>query len=781
MGEERDRHRPPARRKDKAVAPLPKPDARDRYPVLAVCGLLLLAVALVFGQTLHYGFLNYDDDAYVFENPHVLRGLGMEEVCWAFTDRHTANWIPLCWISLILDRQIYGPGAGGYHFSNVLLHAATAIALFLVLRSMTRRLWPSAAVAALFALHPLRVESVAWVTERKDVLSGLLFMLTLAAYVSYARHRFSLLRYLAVVVLFALALMAKAAVVTLPPLLLLLDYWPLGRMGAEGDKSPAAVGGSWTRSLGLLVLEKLPLLALAAASSAVATWAAGDSLIPCPLESRIANVMVHYVGYLGQLFYPVGLGTAYVPPAHPWPVTQALAAFLLLAAVTAVAVLCVRRRPYLLIGWLWYLGMSVPIIGLVPLGMEATANRFTYLTQIGLCVALVWSVADLGQRWSHGRWLYGLAAVPVLGVLMLGAWRQTGFWRDNETLWPHALACTSENWLAHNNLGLTLARRGELDEAMGHFRQAFRLKPDFANAYNNLGLVLLRRERFDDAYVQFQKSVEIEPRQAATQYNLANALAARGRLDEAVAHYQMALKLKPDEPRFYYCFAVALAQQGRLDEAIEQYGRVTAARPDKAQACCHLAAKVEALGNIRQAIGLYKMALKVNPDCAEAHNNLARLLATCPDAALGSATPEAYCQLAAAVQLRGNIRQTIELYKMALKVKPDYVEAHNNLAWLLATGPDASLRSASEAIAHARRAEQLCGGRQPVVLDTLAAAYAEAGRFPEASATARRALALATQQNDAAAAGKLRRRLALYEAGKPYHEPPSPSAPAPKR
>jgi tetratricopeptide (TPR) repeat protein len=344
--------------------------------------------------------------------------------------------------------------------------------------------------------------------------------------------------------------------------------------------------------------------------------------------------------------------------------------------------------PYLLVGWLWYLGTLVPMIGLVQVGYYTRADRYTYLPQMGLAIALVWGAADLCRSAARRRLAAAVSAL-VLAVLMLGGWRQTGFWRDGETLWTHTLACTSRNWLAHNNCGV----------------------------------VFQDQHRLDDAFAQFQTSVEIEPHFAPAQYNFANALAVRGRLDEAAAHFQMALKLNPDEPRIDYAFAVALAQQGRLDEAIKQYGGAAAAKPDKAEACCRLA-------------------------------------------------PE--------VQLRGNIHQAIELYKMALKVKPDYVEAHNNLAWLLATGPDASLRSGSEAIAHARRAEQLCGGRQPVVLDTLAAAYAEAGRFPEASATARRALALATQEKDAAAAGKLRRRLALYEAGKSYHEPP-PAAPAPKR
>ena len=387
---------------------------RPATPVLAVCGFLLLAVLLVFGQTVRHEFVNFDDDEYVYENPQVSRGLDAAGIVWAFTHSHAFNWHPLTWISLMLDCQFYGLNAGGYHLTNVLLHAATAVLLFLVLRRMTGRAVAQCLGGGLFAVHPLRVESVAWVTERKDVLSGLFFVLTLGAYVSYVRHRFSLVRYLAVMVFFALGLMAKPMLVTLPLVLLLLDYWPLGRMaarqGACFSLAQGLNGRAFFAALRVLSWRRSRLLALVALSCVVTVWAQGKALVPIehlPLWWRIGNALISYVAYLGQFFYPVGLAVFYPHSDRELPLWKVFGALLVLAGITAARSLWRRRCPYLLVGWLWYLGMLVPVIGLVQVGVAGDGRPLHVLAADRTLHCAGVGAADVAAR---GRIVAGCAA-----------------------------------------------------------------------------------------------------------------------------------------------------------------------------------------------------------------------------------------------------------------------------------------------------------------------------------------------------------------------------------
>ena len=428
--------------------------------VRTVCLFLLVVVALVFAQTVRHEFVNFDDDRFVYDNPHVTRGLTGEGILWALCD-HGFQWRPLTWVSHMIDWQLYGPRAGGHHATNLLLHAATTVLLFVLFWRMTGRLWPSALVAVLFAVHPLRVESVAWVTERKDVLSGLFFALTLGAYLDYVRQPFSVERYLTVTVFFALGLLSKPMLVTLPLLLLLLDYWPLGRftersLAGNQEVPPHCDGGGpvaaaslpvWPAALGRLpvlgrlLFEKLPWFALVAVSCAMTVWshikvvAAVDRL---PLSWRLGNALVSYVGYLGDFCWPTGLAVLYPlgdRDLSPWKVGGAA---LLLLVVTAAVWLARRRYPYLLFGWLWYAGMLVPVSGLLQFGIFTHADRFTYLPQIGIAVALAWGAADLCRRWPYRRAVCGVASLLILAVLAGCAWRQASFWRDSETLWTRA-------------------------------------------------------------------------------------------------------------------------------------------------------------------------------------------------------------------------------------------------------------------------------------------------------------------------------------------------------
>ena len=425
--------------------------------VLGVCIFLAAITWLVFGQTLRHEFVNYDDDEYVFKNAQVARGLTLEGIVWAFTHVHSANWHPLTWISHMLDCQFYGLNPGGHHLTNVLLHAATAILLFLVLRQMTGTFWRSAFVAAVFAIHPLRVESVAWVAERKDVLSGLFFMLTIGAYVRYARAPWSPLRYGLVVLLFALGLMCKPMLVTMPFVLLLLDYWPLNRFATLQGQA------EHTNIRRRLILEKLPLLGLGLASCVVTLFAQRDSMAPVAkisLPLRLGNAVVAYVDYLREMFWPADLAVLY-----PWEearlgVSNTVGAIVLLAGISA-GVFVLRRRRYLVTGWLWYLVMLGPVIGILQVGNQARADRYTYLPQIGLYLLLTWGAADLCARWRYRRLLLASLSGIILVALIFSARAQASYWQDSETLWSHALACTTDNIIAEGNLGQACYAKGK--------------------------------------------------------------------------------------------------------------------------------------------------------------------------------------------------------------------------------------------------------------------------------------------------------------------------------
>ena len=589
----------------------------------AVCGLLLLAIALVFGQTVGHEFVNFDDAQYVYKNPQVAGGFTVRGIAWAFTTTDDNNWHPLTWLSHMLDCQLYGLKAGGHHLTNVLLHAVTAILLFLVLRRMTGNLWPSAFVAVVFAVHPLRAESVAWVAERKDVLSGLFFMLTLWAYIGYARHPFSSVRYLTVVVLFTLGLLAKPMLVTLPFVMLLLDYWPLGRMGL-----PAAVGKSFPFSRRVFV-EKLPLLALTVASCAVTFFAQDEAVSPgdiIPMSLRIANALVSYMVYIGNLFYPVGLAVFYTYPESSLPLWKVAASTLTLTCISIAVLVWRCRFPYLFVGWFWYVGMLVPVIGLMQVALHAMADRYTYLPQIGLCIALTWGVAQLIASWRHRRWVCGVASALVVPVLMGCAWRQTSYWRDSETLWTHTLACTSNNYIAHNSLGLVLADHGQIDAAIAHYQKAVEIKPDFAWAHTNLGTALAVRGQVDAATAHFRKAVEIKPDFAEAHTSLGIALAVRGQVDAAIAHFRKALEIKPDFAEAHAGLGNILAVRGQIDEAITHYQKALEIRPDDAAAHYNLSIALEGRGQVDAAIAHYKKALEIRPDFAAARYNLDRAL-----------------------------------------------------------------------------------------------------------------------------------------------------------
>jgi protein O-mannosyl-transferase len=665
----------------------------NAYQVGAVCAVLLLAAALVFGQTVHHEFINLDDTAYVYMNPHVTDGLSWPAVQWAFTARYAGAWMPLTWITHMVDCQIYGLNAGGHHLTNVLLHGASAVLLFLVLRQMTGRLWPSAFVAAVFAVHPLRVESVAWVTERKDVLSGLFFMLALAAYVGYACHRFSFVRYAAVIVPFALGLMAKPILVTLPFLLLLLDYWPLRRWSA-----PNAVR---------LLLEKVPLVALSALSCALAVWGYGSEGVNLldqryDLSWRVGNVPLSYVSYLGMFFYPANLAIPYPRPGLDLPLWKISGAVLLLILLTLAALVAGRRRPYLPVGWLWYVGMLVPVSGVFQFGMQTMADRFTYLPQIGLCLGLTWALADALESSPSRRAVYGVAAALVLAILTGCAWRQTSFWRDDLTLWNHTLACTSRNRLAHHALGNTYLRLGRIDEAIEQYRAALAIEPDYAMSHYNLGVALAAVGRLDEAMEHYRTSAQLQPKDAMSHYNLGVALAAVGRLDEAIEQYEKTVELQPDYVGAHNNLGCALYARGRLDMAMSHFRKALEVDPQSADAHLNVGTIWRHYGELDKAIAEYQQALRLNPDLPWAHFALGAAFAKRGDLDLAIAeyrralegnppfAVEVHNSLGLALAARGKPDEAVVHYRRALAIDPGFVKARRNLAKVLSGASGAS-------------------------------------------------------------------------------------------
>ena len=572
----------------------------------------------VFGQTVVFQFINLDDENYVYHNVNVVTGITGPNILWASTKIYEANWHPLTWLSHMLDCQLYGLWAGGHHLTNVLLHAATVVLLFLVLRRMTGQVWPSALVAALFAVHPLRAESVAWVAERKDVLSGLFFVLSLGAYVRYAQRPSSWRWYAAVVVTFALGLTAKPMIVTLPAVLLLLDYWPLNRW------DPAA---AW-RIPRRLLLEKSPLVFLACLScvvTCIAQATAMQTTIRLPLVWRVGNAVTAYAGYLGQMVWPANLAVFYPHPGANLPLGQVAVAALILLAISAGAFVGRKRYPFLLVGWLWYLGMLVPVIGIVQVGSQAMADRYTYLPQIGLDVMLVWGTVEAARKWE----LLGVLWIPAAGivaVLAACAWQQTHYWQDSITLWTRALACTRSNSTSHLSYASALECKGRWAEAELEFRKALELDPLDSVILAGLGTIMADQGKDDEALRWYRQALTINPKLAVGHAGLGSVLVRRGKLDEAIGHYRQALDTMPGLVDAHSNLGVALAMQGRFDEAIRHSRQAIEIQPDLAESHANLANIFAIQRRWDEAAAEYEKALAISPGLNEVRIRLAGII-----------------------------------------------------------------------------------------------------------------------------------------------------------
>ncbi|MGH8095412.1 MAG: tetratricopeptide repeat protein [Chthoniobacterales bacterium] len=680
--------------------------ARKQFLVEIAIALFLAAIVwLAFGQTLHNGFVSYDDGDYVYKNPEIINGLTFSGIEWAFTHVHAANWHPLTTISHMLDCQLYGLQPWGHHLSNILLQAAAAILLFLALRKLTRSLWPSAFVAALFAIHPLRVESVAWVSERKDVLSGVFFMLTLLAYARYARSdRHSLGKYITVVALFALGLMCKPTLVTLPFVLLLLDYWPLGRMQRSEVRGRKSVVSSPWSVVRALVVEKIPLFLLSAASC-VATILAQKRVLEettnLTFAERVGNAIVSYVAYLDQTIYPAHLAVLYPYPKGNLNIAQVILSLLLLLILSAIFFLWRRKFPFLLVGWLWYLGMLVPMIGLIQVGAQTRADRYTYLPQIGLCILLAWGAIELFARWRRGREILAAAALLIVIALAMDARSQTAFWQNSETLWRHALDNTSNNYIACNNLGEVLAEKGQVDQAIVYFRRAIELNGEYAQAHNNLGGALMLKgelpgnglpqtEYVEEAMAHYQRALQIKPDYAEAESNLGNILFGKGQVEEAIAHYQKALEIDPNYAKADYNLGIVLLKTGRASEAIAYYQKALEIKPDFAEADYNLGRALAAEGKWNEAIAACQAALRIRPDYARAYNNMGCFLVRLnkPEEALKQFAqalridanyPEAHFNMGCVLAQLGHRDEAVAEFVETLRLEPDYTDAKQHL------------------------------------------------------------------------------------------------------
>jgi tetratricopeptide (TPR) repeat protein len=657
---------------------------------LLICILLAAVTFAVYLPVRNYEFLHYDDDVYVTDNTAVKSGLSWQGIEWAFTTGHGSNWHPLTWLSLMLDCQLFGVKAGPMHVVNVLFHVANTILLFLVLARMTKGVWQSAFIAALFALHPLHVESVAWVAERKDVLSTLFWLLTMLAYARYA-ERPSAGRYIAVPVLFAVGLMAKPMLVTLPFVLLLLDYWPLLRFATKGRQKA---------SLKWLIIEKIPLIVLSVASSVVTFvfQQRGGAVIGSNkilLDERVLNAVVSYLAYLGKMVWPVNLAALYPHPINTIPVSRAVISGAVLILITIFVVYHARRYKYLLVGWFWYLGTLVPVIGIVQVGAQAMADRYTYVPLIGIFIIIAFGTEELLEEKPFRKIVLGVLAGVSLSACAVVTSHQMKYWKDSLSLFEHTLNVVTDSPIMennyanilmdkgrpaeavaylskaiklhpgspeiHNNYGNALRETGKVDEAIEHYKIAMKLNPDFTLARYQLGVALAAKGDYEGAIQQYRLYAGTAVELVDIRQGLAAELAKEGKVDDAVNQFRQAMIVKPASTEFLSNFGFALAKSGKPKEAIEYYDKVLATDPNNVITHGRLALALASVGRIDEAVEQCRIVLTARPNDFEMYTNLGVLL-----------------------QNQGKFDEAIESYKKALQIDPNFQKARQNLDSALA-------------------------------------------------------------------------------------------------
>jgi tetratricopeptide (TPR) repeat protein len=757
-------------------------------PVLtvAVCLALFGGTLLLFSRTLNHDFIDLDDPDYVTQNAQVQAGFTGSGIRWAFTSGEASNWHPLTWLSHMLDWRLFGKNPQGHHAVNVFWHGINAVLAFLALRRLTGVFWTSAACAALFAWHPLRVESVAWVAERKDVLSVFFGLLALWAYARYAQKRSrvegresraeavfaldlrsSTFDYCFTLLCFALGLMCKPMLVTLPFLLLLLDWWPLKRFTIYDLRF----------TIPRLLWEKLPFFLLAAASCVVTYLvqkSAGAVADTFAFPDRLANAVVSVVRYLGKFFWPFNLAVGYSLPNH-WPAATVAGATLLVLAITGMALWQRHRRPWLLVGWLWYLGTLLPVIGLLQVGLQAMADRYTYLPILGVQLALLWTLRDLALP-PILRWLKPAAIALLLAGCAARTWNQLAVWQDPHTLHEHALAVTERNYLAESYLGTTFVNEDRYAEAVVHFRRAVEFKPDYLAARYRLGVALEKMGQTDEAMATYTDLLKINPRYGIANYSLGGLLLERNQPAEAITHFQAALKVKPDYDPAYLALGAAMSKLGRPQEAIGYYEKALAINPRNAVAHFDYANALVDLHRESEALARYEKALQLDPNFEEAHvnyGNALRALNRLDDACahyrraidLQPKNANAFFGLGAALEDLGRDGEALDCYLKTVQFKPDYADAQYNIGAILL-----NRNQPAEAVPHFQAAVKSQPDYDAAYLG-LGLAAAQLGNQPEAIGYYERALAIAPD-NATALCGigvALRRQGRLADAI-PYYE-----------
>ncbi|MGB8226785.1 MAG: tetratricopeptide repeat protein [Sedimentisphaerales bacterium] len=574
---------------------------------------LMLTTFVVFYQVHSFEFVNYDDPAMVYKNPDVQAGITLKTIKWAFYNEDWCMWHPLTWFSHMLDWQLFGNNAGGHHLVSLIFHIANTLLLFIVLKKMTGALWSSAFVAALFALHPLHIQSVAWVSERKDVLSTFFWMLTMWAYVRFV-GRPKIANYLLVIVFLALGLMAKAMLVTLPFVLLLLDYWPLERLGTK-------------RSLSRLLIEKIPLFAVVLASCIVTFIAqkrggAAHTLENCSLPVRFANTFISYVQYIIKMIWPTHLAVFYPHPGQNVSVPIAVISAIFLLIVTVLVFRFARNHKYLVTGWFWYLGTLVPVIGLVQVGDQALADRYSYVTLTGLFIIIAWGMPELLAKWRYKKIALAVSAILIVLVLAVYTYFQLGYWRNSQILFQHALDVTGDNYTMHLSISESLREQGRLDEAIYHCSEAVRIKPEGFMAHIWLGYILRETGRLGEASEEYRKCIQIKPDDPNTLNILGTIVGQLGRFDEAVKYFTQALRIDPNSADTHTNIGFALSCQGKLDEAVAHLTEALRLDPNSALTHYHLGRILAQQGKIDQAIAHFEQAVQIDPNDTDARNSL---------------------------------------------------------------------------------------------------------------------------------------------------------------
>lgn len=647
--------------------------------------LLILATTITYFPVKDSEFIDLDDDVYVTDNPWIQQGLNLQSISWAMTSLREGVWNPLTWISFMLDYQLFGLNPAGYHLTNLVLHLGSVLLLLGVLYRMTERFWPSLLVAALFALHPLNVESVAWVTERKNVLSTLFWMLSLWAYLEYLRKPVWQ-HYVGIMGFLILGLMSKQMLVTLPCALLLLDYWPLRRLGDNGKE--------FRVRLPHLVLEKVPLFAAVLGAGLLTLIAAHtDDALPSleklSLGVRLANAPLSYALYLKKMVWPMDLAVFYPHPGSTLSPLAVALAILVLAGIS-LGVWWGRKSRYLVVGWLWYLGTLVPVAGLIQVGGQSMADRHTYIPAIGIFIMLIWGVAESAQAMRlRTAWL-ATASLGLIISMMVLTRQQLGHWKDSITLFEHTVAVTEGNYLVHNNLGTALLEQGNVDAAIENFSRVLEIRPhsdrglynmalalraqgkieesahylaralqsnpSMAEAYNNLGIILIAQKRLEDAITLFKEALEIAPRMEQAHSNLGTALISQGRVDEALVHFLKAVELNPYKAKAYNNLGAVMDLQGRSEEALSYYQRALELSPTSVLTYNNMGKTYMDLGNLDQAATHFSEAIALQPDLADAHFHLGLVRTD-----------------------QGNIQGAITHFQQVLRLNPAHGEAQQQL------------------------------------------------------------------------------------------------------